>query len=334
MMNKERLIGFTTTIPVEVLFAGKFIPCDLNNLFITDHNPMRFIERAEKDGFPKSMCNWVKGIYGVIAEEGVKTVIAVMEGDCSNTQALAEILTYKGLKVIPFSYPYDRDKKILKREIEKLKEELSVENDTLHRVEEGMRQIRFNLERIDRMTWQDKVVTGYENHLWLVRSSDMLGDYNAYNQMAEDFLSGASERKRIDGINVGYIGVPPILLDLHEFVEDKGLHIVFNETQRQFSLPYHSGGIVQRYASYTYPYGIFLRIEDVKKEIKRRKIKGIIHYVQAFCYRTMEDVILRDTFKIPFITIEGDLPKKLDGRTKMRIEAFAEMLKEMPQSDD
>jgi benzoyl-CoA reductase/2-hydroxyglutaryl-CoA dehydratase subunit BcrC/BadD/HgdB len=333
-MNQEKLIGFTTTIPVEVLFAGRFIPCDLNNLFITDDNPMRFIERAEKDGFPKSMCNWVKGIYGVIAEEGIKTVIAVMEGDCSNTQALAEILTYRGLKVIPFSYPYDRDRKVLKREIEKLKGELSVENDALHEVEEIMRQIWSNLERIDRMTWHDKVVTGYENHLWLVRASDMLGDYNAYNEMAKDFLSQVSERKSIDGINVGYIGVPPILLDLYEFVEDKGLHVVFNETQRQFSLPYHSGGIVQRYVSYTYPYGIFSRIEDIKKEIKRRKIKGIMHYVQAFCYRTMEDVILRDAFKIPFITIEGDLPKKLDARTKMRIEAFAEMLKEKSKSND
>jgi benzoyl-CoA reductase/2-hydroxyglutaryl-CoA dehydratase subunit BcrC/BadD/HgdB len=334
MINHERLIGFTTTIPVEILFAGGYTPCDLNNVFISDHNPMRFIESAEKDGFPKSMCNWVKGIYGVIAEEGIKTVIAVMEGDCSNTQALAEILKYRGVRVIPFSYPYDRDKKILKREIEKLKKELSVENDAIYQVEKGIRRVRSNLEKIDRMTWHDKVVTGQENHLWLVRSSDMLGDFDCYNKMAEDFLSEASGRKSISGINVGYIGVPPILLGLHEFLEDKGLHVVFNETQRQFSLPYSSGGILERYASYTYPYGIFARIEDIKKEIGRRKIRGIIHYVQAFCYRTMEDVILRDAFEVPYITIEGDLPRGLDGRTKMRIEAFAEMLKEKALSDD
>jgi benzoyl-CoA reductase/2-hydroxyglutaryl-CoA dehydratase subunit BcrC/BadD/HgdB len=334
MINQERLIGFTTTIPVEVLFAGGYTPCDLNNVFISDDSPMRFIERAEKDGFPKSMCNWVKGIYGVIAEEGINTVIAVMEGDCSNTQALAEILTYRGVRVIPFSYPYDRDKKVLKREIDKLKKELSVENDAIHQVEKGIRRVRSNLETIDLMTWHDKVVTGQENHLWLVRSSDMLGDFDSYNKMAEDFLSEVSQRKSVGGINVGYIGVPPILLDLYEFVEDKGLHVVFNETQRQFSLPYRSGGIVQRYASYTYPYGIFARIEDIKKEIGRRRIQGIIHYVQAFCYRTMEDVILRDAFEVPYITIEGDLPKKLDGRTKMRIEAFAEMLKEKSLNDD
>jgi benzoyl-CoA reductase/2-hydroxyglutaryl-CoA dehydratase subunit BcrC/BadD/HgdB len=328
-MTKKDTIGFTTTIPVEIIFAGGFTPCDLNNIFITDQNPMHFIERAEKDGFPKSMCNWIKGIYGVIMEEGIETVITVMEGDCSNTQSLAEILTYKGTKVIPFSYPYDRDGKVLKREIEKLKHELSVEKKELAHVEKEIRQTRLSLEEIDRMTWQEKVVTGYENHLWLVRSSDMLGDYNQYNDMARAFIGTAKARKKNDGMNIGYIGVPPIFLDLHDFVEENGVHIVFNETQRQFSLPYFSkdADTVERYRLYTYPYGIFLRIEDIKKEIKRREIKGIIHYVQAFCYRVMEDVILRDALEVPFITIEGDLPSKLDSRTKLRIEAFIEMLK-------
>jgi len=329
-MTQKNTIGFTTTIPVEIIFAGGFTPCDLNNIFITDKNPMHFIERAEKDGFPKSMCNWIKGIYGVIMKEGIETVITVMEGDCSNTQALAEILTYKGVKVIPFSYPYDRDEEVLKREIEKLKHELSVENKMLVEVEKGIGMVRLNLDEIDRMTWQEKVVTGYENHLWLVRASDMLGDYNQYNDMAEAFIKSVKTRKKNNSINLGYIGVPPIFIDLHDTIEENGVHIVFNETQRQFALPYFSKemDIVKRYRLYTYPYGIFLRIEDIKREIKRRNIKGIIHYVQAFCYRVMEDVILKDALDVPFITIEGDLPRKLDSRTKLRIEAFIEMLKE------
>jgi benzoyl-CoA reductase/2-hydroxyglutaryl-CoA dehydratase subunit BcrC/BadD/HgdB len=84
---------------------------------------------------------------------------------------------------------------------------------------------------------------------------------------------------------------------------------------------------VERYLRYTYPYGIFARLEDIKREIKRRKIKGIIHYVQAFCYRVIEDVILRETLDVPVLTIEGDLPKVLDTRTKLRLEAFIEMLR-------
>ncbi len=243
-MNEQ--IGITTTIPMEIVFAGGCAPWDLNNVFITDENPMRFVERAEADGFPKSMCNWVKGIYGVIMEEGTETVITVMEGDCSNTLALSEILQYKGVRTIPFSFPYDRDKKVLKREIEKLKKTLGVDEEVLKEMDREIVEVRRQLAALDRMTWEKKVVTGFENHLWLVQSSDMLGDYRKYGDMVAQFMDEASAREPIKGINLGYIGVPPILLDLYPFIESVGGHVVYNEVQRQFALPFFGKGRGER----------------------------------------------------------------------------------------
>jgi len=325
-ITERGVIGFTTTIPVEVVFAAGYTPCDLNNIFITDENPGRFIERAEGDGFPKSMCNWVKGIYGVIMENLIDTVITVMEGDCSNTQALAEILRYRGIRTIPFSFPYDRDRQVLSREIDKLMKELGTDSQILMNVETEIRETRKALATIDEMTWKDGLVSGAENHLWLVQSSDMLGDYGKYSKAANAFIAEAAGRNKIAGVRLGYIGVPPILPDLYEFVESIGGCVVYNETQRQFSLPYGTNDIVERYLRYTYPYGIFARLEDIKEEIQKRHIQGIIHYVQAFCYRAIEDVILRDVLEIPILSVEGDLPKSIDTRTKLRVEAFIEML--------
>ena len=102
--------------------------------------------------------------------------------------------------------------------------------------------------------------------------------------------------------------------------------MIYNEVQRQFALPYLSADMIERYLLYTYPYGIFARIEDIRQEIDRRGIRGVIHYVQAFCYRVIEDIILKETLGVPVITIEGNLPKPLDTRTKLRLEAFVEML--------
>ena len=325
--GKGPVIGFTTTIPVEVVFAGGYTPCDLNNIFVTDDNPMQYLEKAERDGFPKSMCNWIKGIYGVIMKKGVDAVITVMEGDCSNTQALAEILRYKGIRTVLFSYPFDRDREVLQREIEKLKIAFSVKNERLNIIEKELHGVRSTLDIIDHMTWDKNLVSGYENHLWLVRASDMIGDYKEYNRMAWDFIEKAKSRTPIEGVRIGYIGVPPIVPDLHDFIENVGGHVVYNETQRQFTLPIKTINLVDRYLKYTYPYGVFARLEDIQREIEKRKIQGIIHYVQAFCYRAIEDVILRETLGVPMITIEGDLPKPLDSRTKLRIEAFIEILK-------
>jgi benzoyl-CoA reductase/2-hydroxyglutaryl-CoA dehydratase subunit BcrC/BadD/HgdB len=325
--DKAPVVGFTTTIPVEVVFAGGYTPCDLNNIFISDENPMQYLEKAERDGFPKSFCNWIKGIYGVVMKKRIDTVITVMEGDCSNTQALAEILRYKGIRTVPFSYPFDRDREIVEREIEKLKSAFSVTDNDLKIVEKEITAVRSILEIIDRMTWDEKLVSGYENHLWLVRASDMLGDYNKYKGMAWGFIEKARSRTPIDGIRIGCIGVPPIVPDLHDFIENVGGHVVYNETQRQFILPFKTINLVDKYLKYTYPYGVFARLEDIQREIEKRQIQGIVHYVQAFCYRSVEDVILRETLGIPMITIEGDLPKSIDSRTKLRIEAFIELLR-------
>jgi benzoyl-CoA reductase/2-hydroxyglutaryl-CoA dehydratase subunit BcrC/BadD/HgdB len=324
-------VGFTTTIPVELIFAAGYEPCDLNNIFVTDPDPGRFIERAERDGFPKSMCNWIKGIYGVIMERGPAAVITVMEGDCSNTQALAEILRYRGIRTIPFSFPYDRDREVLSREIEKLGKELSVDAEALATVETAIAGVRARLSEIDTMTWSERNVTGAENHRWLVGSSDMLGDIEGYGASAGEFIAAARKRESIQGIPLGYIGVPPIVTDLYEFIESVGGQVVYNETQRQFSLPYETTDIVERYLLYTYPYGIFARLNDIGDEIAKRGVRGIIHYVQAFCFRAIEDVILRETISVPILSIEGDLPRALDTRTKLRIEAFVEMLEGMPR---
>jgi benzoyl-CoA reductase/2-hydroxyglutaryl-CoA dehydratase subunit BcrC/BadD/HgdB len=249
-----------------------------------------------------------------------------MEGDCSNTQALAEILRYRGVRTIPFSFPYDRDRQVLSREIEKLMKELETDSQALIGVEREIKETRRVLATIDEMTWKDSLVNGAENDLWLVRSSDMLGDYRKYGDMAKTFVAEAGGRKKITGVRLGYIGVPSILLDLYDFIESVGGCVVYNETQRQFSLPYDTSDIVDRYLRYTYPYGIFARLEDMREEIRKRHIQGIIHYVQAFCYRAIEDVILREVLDIPIMSVEGDLPKKIDTRTRLRVEAFIEML--------
>lgn len=320
-------VGFTTSVPVEILFAAGLIPCDLNNLFITDPNPQRLVERAEADGFPKNLCNWIKGIYGVVVTEGVKTVVCVMEGDCSNTRALAEILTYKGVRIVPFSYPYDRDRASLQHEIEKFRDAFRADNRDVQGIEKALEKVRRNLAEIDRMTWEDGLVSGKENNAWLLSSSDMEGDYNRYEKESSEFVVQARGREKLAGTRIGYVGVPTITLDLYDFLESLGCQVVYNEVQRQFSLPYFSCDMTDRYLRYTYPYGIFPRMEDIKTEISRRGIEGIVHYVQAFCYRIVEDVIMREMLGIPVLTIEGDLPRALDSRTKLRLEAFAEMLK-------
>ena len=80
------------------------------------------------------------------------------------------------------------------------------------------------------------------------------------------------------------------------------------------------------YLDYTYPYDLDGRLNDIKKNIELRNLDGIIHYTQAFCYRGIEDIIIKEKLGVPVLTIEGDRPSKLDARTKLRVESFIDML--------
>jgi benzoyl-CoA reductase/2-hydroxyglutaryl-CoA dehydratase subunit BcrC/BadD/HgdB len=321
-------VGITTTVPVEAIFAAGHRPVDLNNVFIAHPERPRLLEEAEIAGFPATTCAWIKGIYSAAKRSAVEQVVGVMAGDCSNTQALLEIWQFEGLGTIPFAYPYDRSAEALRAEIERFCSKLGTSLVEAERMKARLDRVRRKAHELDRLTWEEDRVSGWENHLVLVSASDFEGDPDAYGRKLDSLLAGASCRTPSgrEFLRLGYLGVPPILDGLYDFLEERGARVVFNEVQRQFALPYLGEPLVEAYRRYTYPYDVFGRIDDIRAEIRRRRIAGVIHYVQAFCFRQMEDLILRKTLGVPVLTLEADRPMAIDARTRTRIESFLEML--------
>jgi benzoyl-CoA reductase/2-hydroxyglutaryl-CoA dehydratase subunit BcrC/BadD/HgdB len=322
-------IGLTSTIPIEIIIAAGLKPVDINNLFIGSDNPERLVSQAESGGFPQNICSWIKGIYSSVLNNGLKNVIAVTGGDCSNTIALAEILARRGVRVIPFDYPYNRDRALLTAQMDKLMLTLSTDWDSVEAARVRINRIRTRLKELDRLTFQENVITGFENHIFLVSSSDFRSDPDRFEKELDVLLIEAGKRRpRSEEIRIGYLGVPPIFTDFYEYMESIGARVVFNEVQRQFSMPFESEDIVGQYLLYTYPYGVEGRIADIKKAITERQLDGLIHYTQTFCFRQLYDIILREQLPIPILTLEGDRPGKIDSRTALRIETFIEILKD------
>ena len=328
-LKNPSFVGLTSTIPVEVIFAAGLTPVDLNNIFISADIPEQLVREAESAGFSHNICAWIKGIYAATLSHHVKTIVAVFGGDCSHTVALAEVLERRGVRVIPFHYPLDRDKKFLEHQIDGLRRSLSATWDDVYQAKSKLDRIRGKLRELDRLTYRENVISGWENHFYLVSSSDFNSDPDVFEGNLDAFLDEARQREpRGKEIRLGYLGVPPILGELYETVENFGGRVVFNETQRQFSMPYRDDDLVNVYLKYTYPYDIGGRLEDIREAIRTRSLDGLIHYTQTFCFRQIYDIILRESLPLPILTLEGDRPGKIDGRTAFRLEAFIEMLKD------
>ena len=323
-------IGITTTVPIEVLLAAGYQPIDLNNVFINDHNPEHLVRLAERDGFPLNCCSWIKGIYGVCMQSDIDTVLCVTNGDCSNTVMLMEVLKLKGFKTMPFAYPEEPDVNKMQFALETLAGKSGTTMTEADEVRQELKPVRKLAHALDDLTWQHGLVSGFENHLWLVSSSDFNQDYHKYSDQLQNVITSCRNRSSYpdDMLRIAYIGVPSVYgRDLYHYLEKNGARVVFNEIQRQFTMPRPGSSVAEQYSNYTYPYSIYRRLKDISDELTRRRVDGVIHYVQAFCHRGIGDIIFRDSIKSPIMTIEGNDDFFLNQHNRTRVEAFLDMIR-------
>lgn len=322
-------IGLTTTVPIEVLIAAGYAPIDLNNVFVTSDDYLAYIEYAEHDGFPKSMCAWIKGIYGACMKHDIKEIIGVIEGDCSNTKVLVEVLKKRGITVHPFSFNHSHDKALLQKEMQHFMAYFNVSPEQVEVTRQRLNEIRALAREIDRRSYEEDTVTGFENHLLQLCLSDFDGDYQSYHIFLKEKLEAIKTRQPMTKrLRLGYIGVPPMTGDLFDFIESLDARCMYSEVQREFAFPRfdQAKDIVEQYHDYTYPYDFDFRLVEIQRQIDVRQLDGIIHYTQAFCHKATEHILLKEAIEIPIINIEGDKLNVLDARTKLRLEAFIDML--------
>ncbi len=329
IIESMKKMGITTTVPIEVLLAAGYRPVDLNNVLVADPDPGRLITIAERAGFPLNCCSWIKGIYGVCLDYGIKDVLCVTSGDCSNTIMLRETLKLKGLNAMAFAFPDQPDPILMQQALEKLAGALGTTLEAAEKMRKELQPARDLALKLDELTWKNNQVGGKENHLWLVAASDFNGDFPKYQLELQALLETCSRRPPYPDseTRLAYIGVPPIYAgELYRFIEQQGARVVFNEVQRQFAMPEPGASLAEQYTNYTYPYSIHERINDIKTELQKRRIDGVIHYVQAFCHRGIGDIVFRDAIDLPLLTLEGNADFFLNSHVKTRIEAFLDMV--------
>ncbi len=329
-------IGLTTTAPVEVLIAAGYQPVDINNLFIGSDKYGEYIEFAERAGFPKNSCAWIKGIYGACIAHEIKEIVGIVAGDCSNTNALLTVLNHHGVKTHAFSYPYSHQLADVEHSINSFIAQFNTTIEATEEVRLALQPVRLLAKRLDYLTYAENRVSGRENHLLQLCMSDFNGDAIEYEKSLIELISVAEQREpRVETIRLGFIGVPPMMSDLYDYVENFSARFVYNEVQREFAFPRaaEANSIYEQYHDYTYPYSLEFRLEEINKQIELRELDAIIHYTQASCYRAIDDIIIKEILDVPVLTIEGDKLNHLDARIKLRVEAFLDMLFDLKGAD-
>jgi len=265
----------------------------------------------------------------VCLQSSLDTVLCVTGGDCSNTIMLMEVLKLKGIKTMAFAYPEQPDSRQMSAVLKHLAEGLGITLEAAERLRDELQSARNATLELDRLTWQKGLVSGWENHISLVSTSDFNQDSRRYLAEIEALITECRRRQpyRDDMLRLAYIGVPPVFgRQLYGFLESNNARVVFNEVQRQFAMPHPGRNLPEQYTNYTYPYSIHGRLSDIRAEIKRRHVDAVIHYVQAFCHRAIGDIILRRELNVPVLTLEGNSDFGLSQQNRTRLEAFLDIV--------
>jgi hypothetical protein len=311
------IVGITALVPPEVIYATGDTPLDINN-FVPNSNT------APRD----KLCAWT-AIWRDLALLGkikMDKLVVVAGGDCNNAIVDGEKLELSGIQTHFFTYPFDGSQGVMKNEILKLLDFLGGNLDKAFFKTIG--DLKKMAREIDKQRVKG-VVSSSDGFRIEISGSDLAGNTELFRNKIDEVASGPVDHD----YRVALLGTPPIYGDFHQFLETLGLHVVYDEMPFEFIR--HQGdsldGLAKNYKGYTFARNITYRTDLIKKELKNRKVEGVIHFHQFACHHKLEDPILREIIcreGYPFITIEADLPSKTPQQVMLRMEAFKERLGE------
>jgi len=322
--HRPPVAGITALVPPEMIFGAGWYPLDINNWI------------PGSDARPRSkLCAWTASWREAIlnGELDLEALVVVAGGDCHNALADGQSAARKIKRTHFFFYPFDGDTGYMKEQLTALEEFLGmgrkVNGDPSHK-RRAMEQVAAAKAlglRLDRARSDGKADPARAFKL-LVSFSDLEGDPAGFERKLREALADAGRQTVRDGPRVALIGVPPIYRDFHQVCAESGLQVVFDELPYEFlRLGGHdTASLAGSYSNYTFARPVDFRLDFLKRELKRRKVDGIVHYAQFTCHHLLEDGLLREELDWPMLTVQGDLPGETPAQARLRLEAFGELL--------
>ncbi|MEW5761104.1 MAG: 2-hydroxyacyl-CoA dehydratase family protein [Candidatus Thermoplasmatota archaeon] len=309
---KTSKVGITALVPPEIIYGCGYVPCDVNNF-------VPYVAFQPKN----KVCAWTACWRELILQKKIriKKLVVVAGGDCQNALTDGQIVSLSGIPTHFFSYPFNCSVDALKNELILLKNFFGgkINKEYFKKI----KKVKNLALKIEREIINERIPYPLA-FKYLIALSDLMGNIKKIEFCLKNIKRTDFEVKA----RIGYIGVPPINFDFHKVAFDLGLHVVYDEMPHEFARldGENISELARSYSTYTFSIPLIKRINMLAKNIDERKVDGIIHYTQVSCHHNLEDEILRSAFNYPIVTIQADEPCTTPAQTKLRLEAFAEMI--------
>ena len=314
-MSDVGTVGITALVPPELVYGCGQTPFDLNNTVPTSE----CIPRGK-------LCAWTATWRDALLHGDIRvdSLVVVAGGDCHNALVDGQRVAMKGIPTHYLFYPFDGNEGEMEDHLATLEAFLGGITDqaALNMIADVKDLcIQLDVARCRRQILGSRVF----NHL--IQLCDLGGDPERFETSVRKALE--DRPPDIPDIRIALVGVPPIYPDFHQVCEGFGMQVVFDELPWEFA---RMGGrtlrtMARNYAGYTFARDLEYRFKMLERELGRRRVEGVVHYTQYACHHVLEDDMIRERLDLPMLTIQGDLARKCPEQERLRLEAFAELLK-------
>ncbi len=313
-------VGITALVPPELIYACGWRACDLNNQVPTT---------SRRPG--QKLCAWTALWREMLlaGDYDIQKLVVVAGGDCLNAVVDGQKAEMTGFDTHYFFYPFREDRAAFREELEKLVEFLGgiQESESKEEVFRNIHELKILGLEIDRLRSQGKLPSTAFSHL--IAFSDLRGNPTAFGEELRSYLQEQEEEDEPNfTARIALLGVPPINHDFHAVCQELGIQVVYDELPHEFLRCRGKtfAQITESYMNYSFSRHLNYRLNLVKELLEKRKVDGVIHYTQYACHHILEDELFRERLNLPLLTVQGDTPGSVSQQTRLRLEAFSELL--------
>ena len=314
-MSDLGTVGITALVPPELVYGCGQTPFDLNNVVPTSE----CVPRGK-------LCAWTATWRDMLLRGDLRVdrLVVVAGGDCHNALVDGQRVAERGVPAHYLFYPFDGVVEEMHRQLASLEAFLGGMTDLDAPVRVG--EVKDLCLELDAARCEGRVLgsTAFDH---LVQLCDLGGDVDRFRSSVRRALEGRPDH--VPATRIALVGVPPIYPDFHQVCEGYGMQVVFDELPWEFA---RLGGrtvetMARSYAGYTFARDLEHRFAKLGRELARRRVEGVVHYTQYACHHVLEDEMLRERLDLPMLTLQGDLARACPEQEKLRLEAFAELLR-------
>lgn len=315
-------IGVVPPIPMEVFISS---PHEVENLwarFFLADDRSEWEEAALDAGVPEDLPLWPKCLSGMLLKDGLDAVWYPEPVVAPDVRKCLKYIGESGIEVHAFHFPALRNIHRLHEEIARTMEALNVTEDALRDSMDRWSPIRVSLRRFDGLQHRTQCFSSSVYVETLANAMNPGSDLDQARRFVELQVINFQGSARDGWIRLGFAGLTPYRRQLFRVLKESRGVVVYDEWGLENNPMGTSPDVGSLYHHCSLPYGLKKRSERLTKEIKERKLQGILLSVERLADHVRDEAFFRAALPIPVLLYENDRALPMDDSEIIGIRRF------------